>query len=84
MFGALRPVVIFLVRVRVCPVEDHQDYQEIWEVQRESETTFTQPEDQRGNQIVFCLQGNGMVIEKMEIFLRGVYSGKMRCNEHKF
>lgn len=82
MFGALCPVVIFLVHVGVSPVEDHQDYQEIWEVQRESETTFTQPEDQRGNQTVVCLQRNGMAIEK--IFLRGVYSGKMRCNEHKF
>lgn len=66
MFGVLCPVVIFLVHVRLSPVEDHQDYQEIWEVWKESETTFTQPGDHRGNLIEFQLQRNGMVIEKME------------------
>lgn len=42
VFRVLCSVVIFLVHVRVAPVEDHQDYQENWEVQRESETAFTQ------------------------------------------
>lgn len=68
-------------------MENHQDYQVIWEVKREPETTFIQSEEEIKGESNCCLQlageRNGLYRRWSQIFLRGVYSGKMRCNEHK-
>jgi len=48
-------------------VEDHRCCQGIWEVKREAETTFIQPQEEiKGNLIVVYLKGMEGVIEKME------------------